>query len=189
MQIDYKYDIGQTVFFKINEYKIENIECTDCGGIGLLTRKDGKEITCPTCKGKKCCTKRKMIESISSAIVDRIEIFIEQSNNVSIMYHLDNGDEYEECEIFENELNLKENFMPLDEILDSINVVPSYNGDYRELFTNIPKEDWIVHEHHCCKIHGCKYDDHQNCPVCLGLIKQHHLCEECKNEEFNNLPF
>jgi hypothetical protein len=43
--------------------------------------------------------------------------------------------------------------------------------------TNIPKDRWGVHETHCCKKHGCKYGDYEDCPVCLGLIKQKYGCE------------
>ena len=43
--------------------------------------------------------------------------------------------------------------------------------------TSIPKENWGVHETHCCKRHGCKYGEHDDCPVTLGLIKQAYSCE------------
>jgi hypothetical protein len=46
-----------------------------------------------------------------------------------------------------------------------------------ETGTSIPKEKWGVHETHCCKRHGCKYGEHDNCPVTLGLIKQAYGCE------------
>ena len=42
--------------------------------------------------------------------------------------------------------------------------------------TKIPKEDWGVHETHCCLKHGCKYG-YNDCPVELGLIKQRYACE------------
>jgi len=46
-------------------------------------------------------------------------------------------------------------------------------------FPKVPKEKWGVHETHCCILHGCKYGNHDNCPVCQGLIKQEYLCEDC----------
>jgi hypothetical protein len=46
-----------------------------------------------------------------------------------------------------------------------------------ETGTTVPKERWGVHETHCCKRHGCKYGEHDNCPVTLGLIKQAYGCE------------
>jgi hypothetical protein len=46
-----------------------------------------------------------------------------------------------------------------------------------ETGTIIPKERWGVHETHCCKRHGCKYGEHDDCPVTLGLIKQTYSCE------------
>jgi hypothetical protein len=46
-----------------------------------------------------------------------------------------------------------------------------------ETGTTVPKERWGVHETHCCKRHGCKYGEHDNCPVTLGLIKQAYSCE------------
>lgn len=47
----------------------------------------------------------------------------------------------------------------------------------KETGTPIPKENWGVHETHCCKRHGCKYGEHDKCPVTLGLIKQAYGCE------------
>jgi len=44
--------------------------------------------------------------------------------------------------------------------------------------TTIPKENWGVHERHCCKEHGCKYGT-IDCPVTLGLVKQEYPCEDC----------
>lgn len=32
---------------------------------------------------------------------------------------------------------------------------------------------------HCCLLHGCKYYDHKDCPVCLGVVKQKYLCDYC----------
>ena len=46
-----------------------------------------------------------------------------------------------------------------------------------ETGTTIPRDRWGVHETHCCKRHGCKYGEHNNCPVTLGLIKQAYGCE------------
>jgi hypothetical protein len=46
-----------------------------------------------------------------------------------------------------------------------------------ETGTIIPRDRWGVHETHCCKRHGCKYGEHDNCPVTLGLIKQAYGCE------------
>ena len=42
--------------------------------------------------------------------------------------------------------------------------------------SKIPKENWGVHETHCCKKHGCKYG-YEDCPVELGLTKQDYACE------------
>lgn len=42
----------------------------------------------------------------------------------------------------------------------------------------IDKSKWGVHEEHCCAKHGCKYGD-KNCPVVIGLTKQHYPCEDC----------
>jgi hypothetical protein len=51
--------------------------------------------------------------------------------------------------------------------------------------TTIPKEDWGVHETHCCSKHGCKYCD-TDCPVVLGLTEQQYPCEWCKEDELYN---
>lgn len=44
-----------------------------------------------------------------------------------------------------------------------------------------------VHISHCCKWHGCKYND-PNCPVENGQVEQEYLCEWCsellKDEEY-----
>ena len=44
--------------------------------------------------------------------------------------------------------------------------------------TTIPKEQWGVHENHCCLKHGCKYGD-KDCPVEMELTKQIYPCEDC----------
>lgn len=44
--------------------------------------------------------------------------------------------------------------------------------------------DYLVHQSHCCVIHGCKYGD-KDCPVVGKKIKQLYLCYDC-NEEFEN---
>lgn len=45
------------------------------------------------------------------------------------------------------------------------------------------KENWGVHESHCCPNHGCKYGDPE-CPVVLGLTEKHsNHCEMCEYEE------
>lgn len=36
-----------------------------------------------------------------------------------------------------------------------------------------------VHDAHCCKVHGCKYGEHNTCPVCLG-VEEGIECEECE---------
>lgn len=46
----------------------------------------------------------------------------------------------------------------------------------------LPKEDWGVHESHCCLEHGCKYGD-DNCPVALGQTPQDYTCEMCDEDE------
>jgi hypothetical protein len=45
-----------------------------------------------------------------------------------------------------------------------------------EKTTSTPKEQWGVHENHCCKNHGCKYGD-SDCPVVLGLTN-YFGCED-----------
>jgi hypothetical protein len=189
MQIEYKYAIGQEVFFKTFEWKYETNICVDCGGTAALIRRDGQEIICPSCKGKQTYQyKGKRIEMTGSASVEHIEIHIEHPNSVNILYFLDNSDEYNECEIFGSEADLTETFETglTGDLGPGNHGVIGFTGDYRELFSKIPKEDWGVHRTHCCKKHGCKYGDHDNCPVCLGLIIQDHLCEDC---DYENLPF
>ena len=40
------------------------------------------------------------------------------------------------------------------------------------------KENWGVHQSHCCKDHGCKYGD-PYCPVINDEVIQDHPCEMC----------
>lgn len=47
--------------------------------------------------------------------------------------------------------------------------------------SKINPED-VVHQQHCCVIHGCKYMD-KNCPVAHGVIKQKYICEDCNEIE------
>lgn len=48
-------------------------------------------------------------------------------------------------------------------------------GSYEK--TDIPYEDWGVHETHCCLKHGCKYGENDKCPVVLNLITQKYGCQ------------
>jgi hypothetical protein len=41
-----------------------------------------------------------------------------------------------------------------------------------------------THVTHCCLHHGCKYGEHETCPVVKGTHKQEYPCEECSN----NMP-
>jgi hypothetical protein len=51
------------------------------------------------------------------------------------------------------------------------------------------RDDWGVHEVHCCPKHGCKYGD-DTCPVVLGLTTKHsNHCESCEMEEDDPEPF
>lgn len=44
------------------------------------------------------------------------------------------------------------------------------------------KDNWGVHERHCCPKYGCKYGDN-DCPVVLGLTDKHNdHCEMCEWE-------
>lgn len=36
-----------------------------------------------------------------------------------------------------------------------------------------------VHQQHCCKIHGCKYNE-PGCPVINEIVVQAWPCEECE---------
>lgn len=53
--------------------------------------------------------------------------------------------------------------------------------------TSIPKEQWGVHETHCCEVHGCKYSK-VDCPVKIGLIAARHECEYCVDDARENYP-
>lgn len=55
-------------------------------------------------------------------------------------------------------------------------------GNIGKLKTSIPKEDWDVHRTHCCVKHGCKYGQHNECPVTLNLVKQKYPCQYCNEE-------
>ena len=183
-KVEHKYAVYQTVYFKTLSCIYKSISCVDCGGTGVLIRKDGNEITCPTCKGNKTYnTNGCRIETVESSTVEHIEIYIEE-NDCSITYYLQSGIELPEVDIFSTEDEAKSTYSNID-IISNIFGLPE---DYKQMFTNIPVEDWGVHINHCCKKHGCKYMD-GNCPVSLGLAKQAHHCETCKDEEEEDLPF
>ena len=55
-----------------------------------------------------------------------------------------------------------------------------------EIYEEVPKEKWGVHETHCCSTHGCKYGN-PKCPVLNGSIKQKYPCEFCEEDEFDEL--
>ena len=46
--------------------------------------------------------------------------------------------------------------------------------------------DKCVHTEHCCKKHGCKYNDY-NCPVAFGDKPQSFPCEWCLEDRNNPL--
>lgn len=48
------------------------------------------------------------------------------------------------------------------------------------------KNEWGVHEYHCCSMHGCKYGDDE-CPVYAKQIKQMYLCEYCSEVGFDSI--
>lgn len=52
--------------------------------------------------------------------------------------------------------------------------------------TNIPLDEYGVHQSHCCFKHGCKYGENEQCPVTLAIIKQNYPCEYCHDGEFYN---
>jgi hypothetical protein len=43
-----------------------------------------------------------------------------------------------------------------------------------------------VHTRHCCVLHGCKYGE-EDCTVTTGLLRQEHLCEECRVDGIQTL--
>lgn len=45
-----------------------------------------------------------------------------------------------------------------------------------------PKDEWGVHETHCCEEHGCKYGDN-DCCVAIGIAKAKYPCEYCYDDE------
>ena len=54
------------------------------------------------------------------------------------------------------------------------------------------KDDWGVHQTHCCFKHGCKYGFdaiQKECPVYTGKIKQEHPCEYCDGDNSIKLFF
>ena len=47
-----------------------------------------------------------------------------------------------------------------------------------------PEHRRCVHTEHCCKIHGCKYGDDENCPVVNSYRMQSFPCEFCTGDAF-----
>lgn len=91
MNVEYKYDIGETIFYK----KMKSVpmmgKCDTCDGEGIILRLDKKELQCPVCKGSK------IIDSGSGSVKEviyedtvvdvHIDIFDENKN---IRYKLKN---------------------------------------------------------------------------------------------------
>lgn len=192
--LKYKYKPTQVVYYVSHEWKHESTACTDCGGIGILTRKDGKEITCPSCKGKKTYeVKGKRIETVKSDIVEHIEIYIE-NDEIEITYYLEDKGGLAEKELFETEEDARSTFekgavgyegcsgWTGDPFGAGSHGAIGFTGEVSSSLSNIPKEMWGVHRTHCCSIHGCKYGNNNNCPVYLVIIKQDYPCEECNDE-------
>jgi len=183
--LKYKYKPAQVVYYVSHEWKHESTACTDCGGTGILIRKDGKEISCPSCKGKKTYeVKGKLIETVKSDIIEHIEIYIE-NDEIEITYYLENKGGLSEKELFDTEEDARSTFekgaVGYAGCSGSYGAV-GFMGEFSSIVSNIPKEKWGVHRTHCCSIHGCKYGNNSNCPVYLGIIKQDYPCEECNDE-------
>ena len=53
------------------------------------------------------------------------------------------------------------------------------------IFATMKNNNNRVCETHCCILHGCKYGD-DDCPVCLGIIKQKFLCDLCRDNISRN---
>lgn len=43
-------------------------------------------------------------------------------------------------------------------------------------------DDKDIHTEHCCQMHGCKYDDDEDCPVWTAEKHQSFMCEWCVRE-------
>ena len=73
----------------------------------------------------------------------------------------------------------------IDDIIEDINNTTDYEKRLilreeamQNGITTIPKEEWGVHEGHCCSKHGCKYG-YIDCPVQNKLVEQKYPCEYC----------
>ena len=49
------------------------------------------------------------------------------------------------------------------------------------VFPKVPKDDYGVHQTHCCVLHGCKYGE-PSCPVVIGILQQEYRCEFCGDD-------
>ena len=79
----------------------------------------------------------------------------------------------------------------IDELIVDIQQTTEWEEirSFKELVASLeqtaePKDEWGVHETHCCSKHGCKYGD-EDCPVVLDLIKQRYPCEWCNDNRYN----
>jgi hypothetical protein len=87
-------------------------------------------------------------------------------------------------ETLERDIEIKrEEIINLNKIVDDFSKVISnlekeiLEEKRKENGSAIPKERWGTHQTHCCKRHGCKYGQHNDCPVALGLIAQEYSCQ------------
>lgn len=52
-------------------------------------------------------------------------------------------------------------------------------GMSEEEASRLSSEFLGVHVRHCCSAHGCKYGQHDECPVARELLEQEDECETC----------
>jgi len=116
MIIDYKHEIGKTVFYLKNELVFIQVPCTVCEGHGeLFTFEGHKTVECSMCHGKGTISKSKLIKKvINKDLISRIDIIILDNNEVDLQYTLENsGDDLYEEDLFETyeeaEMSIKYN--------------------------------------------------------------------------------
>lgn len=90
LKIDYKYTVGQAVYYHFLKSTPLPTTCTTCNGAGYLLKIDNSKITCPVCDGEKTITDQGSLKyEVVENFVDSVCILICNDNKITIEYVLE----------------------------------------------------------------------------------------------------
>lgn len=91
IEIDVKFDVGDTVWTNLPQYGTEYIPCPRCDGFGKAKLPTGKEMVCQLCYGKEKITQDKIEEY--PALASILEIHVRRISDRAIVKY---------CSIYSN---------------------------------------------------------------------------------------